>query len=134
MLQRLHTNQSRNSNPTEAKRVHTQGRNLDVHSKMLRQQEAELKAELDLSSVREVEQPSGSDLFTPATDAFDDAVTYDNTEIARVKKELEAAKSVINRQQQELEETRTFKHTMDQALGPDPDYTRPEQGMSNMYS
>lgn len=42
----------------------------------------------------------------------------DAAEITRVKQELEAARSVISLQAQELAETRTLKQTMDQAMGP----------------
>lgn len=41
-----------------------------------------------------------------------------DTEMQRIKKELEAARSVITRQEQELAESRTLKHTMEQAMGP----------------
>ena len=69
---------------------------------------------------------SGSDQAT--TDSYgmvsctgsqeSDATKPDSAEILRMKQELEAAKSVISRQEQELAESRTLKHTMDQAMGP----------------
>ena len=86
-------------------------------------------------SVREESKSSSvSDIFTPTSDSFDKAAAHhaatgntkihgeapriDAAEMLRVKQELAAAKSVINRQEQELAETRNFKHTMEQAMGP----------------
>ena len=39
-------------------------------------------------------------------------------EMARLKRELDAAKDQIARQKQELDESRVIKHTLDQAMGP----------------
>ena len=73
------------------------------------------------------EGSSDSARLTPATDSYDvvsaggtsqtDTPRPDAAEMLRVKQELAAAKSVITRQEQELAETRNFKHTLDQALG-----------------
>ena len=64
-------------------------------------------------------------LLTPATDSFgrsspdtdgDGTVRLDKAEMARLKKELDAAKDQIARQRQELEQSRVIKHTLDQAM------------------
>lgn len=86
------------------------------------QSESDAAAEEDLGS--------SEDLFTPDTETFEaerqakeataqvGKIDAAAAEMHRVKQELEAAKSVIKRQEQELAETRTLKHTMDQAMGP----------------
>jgi hypothetical protein len=86
------------------------------------------KGESDLDLHREEDRSSASDPFTPATDSFDALSSngatdsqfpgFDLAEIQRVKQELAAAKSVINRQEKELAESRNLKHTIDQAMGP----------------
>jgi hypothetical protein len=89
----------------------------------------ELNTKGDVSDVqKEEDRSSSSDPFTPATESFDvvssvdtkgpDASNLDVAEMLRVKQELAAAKSVITRQEQELAESRTLKHTIDQAIGP----------------
>lgn len=98
--------------------------------------EIDAKTESDVSSARDIDRFSTSDMFTPATEVFDDSVKSANAEMKRVKRELEAAKSVINQQKRELEETRNFKHTMDQAL-PSPseaDFPRgPDSHVTSMH-
>jgi hypothetical protein len=72
---------------------------------------------------------SGSVPLTPATASFNDTpntsdsdaektTTLNPAEILRLKKELDAAKDQIARQEQELSKTRNIKHTMEQAKGP----------------
>ena len=70
---------------------------------------------------------SSSDLLTPATDSFsilggsdeadngDDTIKLDAVEMARLKKELDAAKDQIARQKQELDQTRVKVQTHTQA-------------------
>ena len=68
----------------------------------------------------------GSVPLTPATDSFsatpgtedsdaDKTIQLDPAEVIRLKKELDAAKDKIARQEQELSQTRIIKHTLDQA-------------------
>ena len=59
---------------------------------------------------------------SPADDG-DDTVRLDAAEMARLKKELDAAKDQIARQKQELEQSRLIKHTFDQAMGPPSEAT-----------
>jgi hypothetical protein len=94
----------------------------------LKKQELDSKGGSDSDVLKDEDRSSGSDPFTPATESFDvispaDAnepanSNLDVTEMLRVKQELAAAKSVITRQEQELAESRTLKHTIDQAMGP----------------
>lgn len=106
MLTRLKMNDSRKAAVNDA-------RQLAVSSK---QSAVDQRTDSDISSVREQDQSSGSELFTPATESFEETARANAMEIAKMKEELQAAKNTINRQQQELEITRSFKHTMDQAL------------------
>ncbi|MCJ1391469.1 hypothetical protein MMC18_004333 [Xylographa bjoerkii] len=72
---------------------------------------------------------SSSVPLTPATDSFsvtagtDDSdgqktIQLDAAEMLRLKKELDAAKNKIARQEQELSQTRRIKHTFEQARDP----------------
>ena len=56
---------------------------------------------------------------TPDTDEDNGGKTaeLDPSEVLRLKKELDAAKDKIARQEQELSQTRVIKHTLDQAIG-----------------
>ncbi|KAJ9625477.1 hypothetical protein H2204_010339 [Knufia peltigerae] len=101
--------------------------NLQDQSKTLKRQEKELKNEADGESNKASDRSSGSTIYTPNTDASGSQKPVpqssgtgkvDMVDLMRVKQELEAARSVISRQEQELAETRTLKHTMDQAMGP----------------
>lgn len=112
--------------------------NLQDQNKALKRQEAEIKngansdRHLSVSMSASGDSSSNSDAGVSTAVPFDNGSTglptapcptpaivkTDNAEILRVKQELEAAKSVISRQEQELAETRTLKHTMDQAMGP----------------
>ena len=85
-----------------------------------------------------VEKPKTEDtssspvLRTPASDSFthvsrvsdhqaEETVRLEVAEMARLKQELNAAKSQIARQKEELDQTRVIKHTFDQAVGPLPE-------------
>lgn len=69
----------------------------------------------------------GSAMLTPASGVSsneDDSnkeeggARREAAEMARLKRELDAAKDQIARQRQELDESRVIKHTLDQAMGP----------------
>ena len=88
--------------------------NLQDSSKTLKMQEQELRNEAQTENCKTV--PPGNDkpeVVKPTTTGKIDAA-----EMMRVKQELEAARSVITRQEQELAETRNLKQTIDQAMGP----------------
>ena len=105
--------------------------NLQDSNKALKKQEKELKNEPVADDHKDGDHTSASSLCAPpSATAADVAIKpgpgfqalatakVDVAEMMRVKQELEAAKSVISRQEQELAETRTLKQTMDQAMGP----------------
>jgi hypothetical protein len=102
--------------------------NLQDQNKTLKEQGKELKNETDHHSHKDSDHSSGSSLCPPGSDASaaaksgaPNAIATGNADVAemmRVKQELEAAKSLISRQEQELAETRNLKQTMDQAMGP----------------
>ena len=90
------------------------------------------------SSIKVEEAPHGKDdssasstLLTPASGSFghhssptsegDETLKVEAAEMARLKKELDAAKNQIALQKQELDQTRVIKHTFDQAIGPSSD-------------
>lgn len=133
MLHRLRINDSRKSTPTHQARTSVSPEvsldklvsSLDNSSRTLKQQESDLKTDSDISSARTYNQSSSSELCTPATEIFEQASSAAEVEMERVKKELEAAKSLINRQQAELDQTRALKHTMDQALSTPSDVEFP---------
>lgn len=112
----------------------------------LEKQELDRKGESGANIYKLGDRSSESDPFTPATESFgevssvdakeSDAAKFDAAEILRVKQELAAAKSVITRQEQELAESRTLKHTIDQAMGPlsEPDFgSRADRSDDIMY-
>ncbi|KAK5951100.1 hypothetical protein OHC33_007853 [Knufia fluminis] len=124
MLNKLRLNDSRKPTPIDAKTTvatstshpldqYTSGS--DIRKTSIKK-DIDINTESDASSARDVERFSGSELYTPATDVFDESAKAANAEMEQVKRELEAAKSVINQQKRELEDSRTFKHTMEQAL------------------
>jgi hypothetical protein len=78
--------------------------NLQESSKALRKQEQELRNDYQAENFNIAATGLGQ--------------KYETGEMMRVKQELEAAKSVISRQEQELAETRTLQHTLDSAMGP----------------
>jgi hypothetical protein len=60
---------------------------------------------------------STAPMTSPPSDAEDEASAPSADEVLRLKAELEAAKGKIARMDQELAQTRTMKHTIDQAIG-----------------
>lgn len=131
ILARLKLNDSRKPS-TDVRSLDKLLHNLQDQNKALKKQEDEIKNGADsirhLSTSVSGDSSSNSDAGVSTTIPADIPPTVnrpaatmtkaDNAEILRVKRELEAAKSVISRQEQELAETRTLKHTMDQAMGP----------------
>jgi len=136
ILTRLRLNDSRKQNPAraastsrqpEADRLNKVLTTFHDQNKALKRQGKEIRDEFDSDHQRDADRCSNSDLFTPASGSLDlgsheggrtsDTIKVDLAEMIRVKKELEAARSVISRQEQELAESRHLKHTMDQALG-----------------
>lgn len=139
ILSRLKMNDSRKPTPpAEHKALKTDFgtlnkllNNLQDQNKTLKEQEKELKIGLDAetSPHKGIDPASVADHRVPENGHFDVANSgqgpqasivgnVDQAEMMRVKQELEAAKSVISRQEQELAETRNLKQTMDQAMGP----------------
>ncbi|RMZ86986.1 hypothetical protein DV736_g5787, partial [Chaetothyriales sp. CBS 134916] len=137
ILKRLRLNDSRNPHPGDLDLAGTKKENQDIEkilsglneqTRALDAQEKELRANSKVSGTqRPSDESAGLVTYTPATKAYSsmthtnsrgsELVKVDTTEMRRIKKELEAAKSVISRQEQELAETRNLKHTMDQAMG-----------------
>lgn len=119
MLDKLRLNDTRKVTPadfkTSAAPVSQNVFPIDTRKASLHK-DVDIKTESDASSARDMDRFSGSELYTPATEAFDESVKVTNAEMERVKRELEAAKSVISQQQRDLEDARNFKHTMEQAL------------------
>lgn len=135
ILSRLKLNDSRK--PTPVAEVKTQKtdfgtldkllNNLQDQNKTLKKQEKELRNETESEILKGSNLPSGTAHYHSANENLDMAkpglqpssvAKVDVAEMMRVKQELEAAKSVISRQEQELAETRNLKQTMDQAMGP----------------
>lgn len=77
--------------------------------------------ELDDSVSDSVPLTPATDSFnvTPSSEAVDDdkTIQVDTDAMLRLKKELDAAKDKIARQEQELSQTRVIKRTLDQAMG-----------------
>ncbi|KAL2393445.1 Meiotic coiled-coil protein 2 [Exophiala dermatitidis] len=103
--------------------------NLQDQNKTLKEQEKELKNALDTDTRKIVDQAptinfriSGPGHIEMANSGASQDAPFagqvDLAEMLRVKQELEAARSVITRQELELAETRNLKQTMDQAMGP----------------
>lgn len=141
MLNKLRLNDSRKTTPIDAKTsaATSNAHPLDQYTsstdirKISIKKDPDLKTESDASSARD--RLSASELYTPATEVFDESAKGATAEMEQVKRELEAAKSVINQQKRELEESRTFKHTMEQAL-PSPseaEFPRGEAHISSMH-
>lgn len=142
MLNKLRLNDSRKTTPIDVKTAATNNaaHPADQHaaSSDIREtstgKDNDLNTGSDASNTRDLDRCSGSELYTPATNAFDDSAQAANAEMERVKRELEAAKSMINQQKRELEESRNFRHTMDQAL-PSPseaDFSRSDHNFAGM--
>ena len=94
-----------------------------------KQKNALIPTDITASYTDHDESNSDSVPLTPATDSFNDTpatedsdgektIKLDPAEMLRLKKELDAAKNKIARQEQELSQTRIIKHTFDQAKGP----------------
>lgn len=90
-----------------------------------KQKSAPVPTTENMNQTREESSTSPS-LLTPATESFghsspdtdgDGTICLDKAEMARLKKELDAAKDQIARQRQELEQSRVINHTLDQAMG-----------------
>lgn len=92
--------------------------------------EMDINTDSDVSSARDLDRFSPTDIFTPATEVFDESVKAANNETERYKKELDVARLIINQQQRELEETRSLKHTMEQAL-PSPSEAEFDRGIDS---
>ncbi|KIV92840.1 hypothetical protein PV10_04104 [Exophiala mesophila] len=129
ILARLKLNDARKSSHENASldRLLT---NLQDQNKALKRQEEEIKNDCGSDGHRPV-SCGGSDnsdrgvttALSSKAEIVGPAISMstakaDAAEIARVKQELEDARSLISRQAQELAETRTLKQTMDQAMGP----------------
>lgn len=100
--------------------------NLQEQNKALKQQGRELKEDPRAKYLKGSDNSSSSGSYTMISNSAtrsgsgsgsEQAGRYDIAEMLRIKQELEAAKTVISRQEQELAETRNIKHTMDQAVG-----------------
>ena len=94
-----------------------------------KQKQALGSAEENATQHDRAESIASSVPLTPATDVFDvtpateendeeDTIKLDATEMLCLKRELDAARDKIARQEQELSQTRVIKHTLDQAMGP----------------
>lgn len=130
ILAKLRLNDSRNVTPTNIDTAKAnEACNFDKIISGLSQQTKALKQQgLDLNDAghKGSDHSSASGRYTESygmvssstTSRGSEQAALDTAEMIRVKKELEAARSVISRQEKELAETRTFKHTMDQAMGP----------------
>ncbi len=134
ILARLRLNDSRKTTPTQIDAVRAGQDNgalekllttLGDPNKASKKQDKDVKNAAGSNINKVNEGSSGSDQTTDSygmvscvgSQASDNA-KLESAEILRMKQELEAAKSVISRQEQELAESRTLKHTMDQAMGP----------------
>lgn len=99
---------------------------LSEQQALLKKQKSALFPAPDLEKKIKEESFSSSTLLTPASESFgrssptseaEETVKVEAAELARLKKELDAAKNQIARQKQELDQTRVIKHTFDQAVG-----------------
>lgn len=105
----------------------------------MKQQGRELKEPVRPAAQKSTDNSSASGRYTDSRGiassstslGSEQAGRYDIAEMMRIKQELEAAKSVISRQEQELAESRTLKHTMDQAMGPASEADYGQQDISD---
>lgn len=119
--------------PANASQGEMQPDSMDSLLAKLAEQQAVLGRQKTTSAAKEDESQTKEDssvsstLLTPASESFghsnaakdgDDTIRIEATEMARLKKELDAAKDEIARQKQELDQSRVIKHTYDQAMGP----------------
>ena len=106
---------------------------LSEQQAILQKQKAMISSDDDGNQAAGNEESSSSSVpLTPATDAFsatdsqndkddEDTIKLKGWDMLLLKKELEAAKDQIARQQQELHQSRVIKHTVDQALSSESD-------------
>jgi hypothetical protein len=133
ILAKLRVNDSRNVTPTAFDNSKTTQdgdfdkiiSSLSHQNNALKQQGRKLQEDPRLTMHKNSDQSSTSGNFSESYEAVSSATSrgseqaaVDVAEMARIKRELEAAKSLISRQEQELVESRSLKHTMDQAMGP----------------
>ena len=97
---------------------------------LLEKQKSAVSAQEDKDSSHEKgDSSSSSVLLTPASESFtvehdsdgkedEDTVQLDVGEMARLKKELDAAKNQIARQKQQLDQTRAIKQNIDKSMSP----------------
>ena len=148
ILARLRLNDSRKTTPTQAEAAQASQESgapeklltsFSDPNKALKKQEKDVKTGAPSNGNKDNDHSSGSDQTTDSYgmvscvgSQISDTAKPGSAEMLRMKKELEAAKSVISRQEQELAESRTLKHTMDQAMGPasELDFGSPNE-MSN---
>ena len=114
ILSRLKLNDARKPSPSAEVNLDKLLHNLQDSSKALKQQEQELRNDTHGENCKTNPLVNEKPEAAKATAAN----KIDVAEMMRVKQELEAARSVITRQEQELAETRTLKQTIDQAMGP----------------
>ena len=116
---------------------------LSEQQSLLQKQKIALASNEDGNNQHEKgDSTASSVLLTPATDSFsnmdgndyEDTAKLDAAEMKRLKKELDAAKNQIARQNQELEQSRVMKHTFDQAVGSAPEADLTERAISNLQS
>lgn len=100
---------------------------LSEQQELLKKQKSALSPVPDVEKQAKEESSASSTLLTPASGSFgrsspaseaEKTIKVEAAELARLKKELDAAKNQIARQKQELDQTRVIKHTFDQAMGP----------------
>ncbi|KAN0072566.1 Armadillo-type fold [Elaphomyces granulatus] len=103
------------------------------------------QSELLNNNVRSaIHEDNGSSAASPVTPATAESIAVsaptdregnrvDPAEMLRLRQELQAAKSRLALQEQELAQTRVIKHTLEQ-LGPETDLGGPEQTINNMQS
>ena len=126
ILARLRLNDSRKTSATHVE-LAAGSKLSDQVTKTTKQEKGMRNSDSD--NLRSTDTSSASSVYTPATTSsygmmYNNASESSNgakvgtTELNRIKRELAAAQSVINRQEQELAETRSLKHTMDQVMGP----------------
>ena len=126
ILARLRLNDSRKPSATHIEKA--AGANISNQGTKTTMQEKGARSS-DSDNLRSTDTSSGSGIYTPVTTSSygmmsnqvsesSDGAKIGAAELNRIKQELAAAQSVINRQEQELVETRNLKHTMDQAMGP----------------
>lgn len=105
---------------------------LSEQQSLLAKQKSALSPALDPDKQQKEDSSSSSTLLTPASESFgltspgseadgEATVKVNPTEMLRLKKELDDAKTQIARQKQELDQTRVIKHTFEQAMGPHSD-------------